>query len=325
MNFCFSDEQQNLIEAAHSIFAGEVTPARLRMMARGDAVPNLWPQFSTLGLLGVMAPETANGLEQNLAVMAAIAEKAGSVCLPEPLIEQAGIVVPLLVECDAPDILAQLLAGSARIGVASPLRPYIAHLADYTHIILHEAGVQKIIPLEEVEYIPCQSVDPLRPIFKLTNMGEGFTTALENGAILSSAQLCGLAQSMLDMAVDYAQTRTQFGQAIGSFQAIKHLLANVHTQIEFTRPLIWHAGLKRGAVIHMAKIAAIDTAMHAAETAIQVFGGMGYTYEADLHFFMKRVWALCGEWGDRNYHISALAEAVLSADPLPAPETLFAL
>ena len=82
------------------------------------------------------------------------------------------------------------------------------------------------------------------------------------------------------------------------------------------------AAIQGGRAVHTAKVAAIDTAMLAAETAIQVHGGMGYTFEVDLHLFMKRAWALCGEWGDRNYHMKKLEEMVLEGDePLGAGTT----
>jgi len=98
----------------------------------------------------------------------------------------------------------------------------------------------------------------------------------------------------------------------------------VHTQIEFTRPIIHLAAIKGGAAVHNAKISAIDTAMLAAETAIQVHGGMGYTYEVELHFFMKRAWALCGEWGDRNYHMKQLEDLILDGEPALGPGQSFA-
>ena len=144
-----------------------------------------------------------------------------------------------------------------------------------------------------------------------------------NGAVLTAAQLIGLSQRMVDMSVDYAKDRHQFGKPIGSFQAIKHHLATVYTQIEFTRPMVHLAAIKGGRAVHAAKVAAIDTAMLAAETAIQVHGGMGYTYEVDLHLFMKRAWALCGEWGDRNYHMKKLEQLVLDGKEPLGPGTTF--
>jgi alkylation response protein AidB-like acyl-CoA dehydrogenase len=78
-----------------------------------------------------------------------------------------------------------------------------------------------------------------------------------------------------------------------------------------------------GRCVHQAKVSSIDTAMLAAETAIQVHGGMGYTFEVSLHMFMKRVWALCGEWGDRSHHINILEAMILADDAELGPGTTF--
>eukprot|EP01041_Mallomonas_annulata_P031781 gene31781-54145_t len=135
---------------------------------------------------------------------------------------------------------------------------------------------------------------------------------------MNAAQLLGLADAMLEQAVEYAKIRTQFGQPVGAFQALKHQLASCAVAVEFAKPVVWRAaaamqdGLETAPVhVSHAKIAASDAAMLTAETAIQVHGAMGYTYEVDLHFWMKRTWALVGGWGDRSYHYKRLDEAVL--------------
>ena len=168
------------------------------------------------------------------------------------------------------------------------------------------------------------SIDPLRNLVKGKGGNDKNIDSVNfYGAVLTAAQLIGLSKRMLDMSVDYAKDRHQFGKPIGSFQAVKHQLANVHTQIEFTRPIIHLAAIKGGMAVHNAKVAAIDTAMLAAETAIQVHGGMGYTFEVDLHLFMKRAWALCGEWGDRNYHMKKLEDYILEGDAELGPGHTF--
>ena len=121
MDFRFTDDQQDLIDAAKVVFDGENTVERMRKMAAGDAVSDLWPQLAELGLLGVMGPEHAGGLEQPLVVMAGVAEAAGYAGLPEPLVEVAGITVPLTQNDD----LEALIAGQSLRGVPSPLRPYL--------------------------------------------------------------------------------------------------------------------------------------------------------------------------------------------------------
>lgn len=318
MDFRFTEDQQDLIDAAKSVFDGENAVERMRAIAAGDDVADLWPQFAELGLLGIMAPESAGGLEQPLVVMAAIAEAAGYAGLPEPLVETAGIVIPEMIEAtiDDPE-LSGVVSGGLRVSVQSLNRPFV-HAANESDAFLFS---DQWYPSGGFELKELKSIDPLRRIFKTDQnvVGGGKT----NGATLTAAQLIGLSKRMLDLSVDYAKDRQQFGKPIGSFQAVKHQLANVHTQIEFTRPIIHLAALKGRAAVHNAKVAAIDTAMLAAETAIQVHGGMGYTYEVDLHLFMKRAWALCGEWGDRNYHMKKLEDLILDGDANLGPGETF--
>lgn len=298
MDFRFTEEQQDLIDAAKAFFDGECTVERMRAMAAGEEVAELWPQLGELGLLGLMVPESSDGLEQPLVVMAGIAEAAGYAGLPEAYVEVAGITVP--------HANAEELSGFIRRATRSDLRPYIDASLD--------ADGQAVT-----------SIDPLRNLVKPGgDNDENIASVNLHGAVLSAAQLIGLSQRMVDMSVEYAKDRQQFGKAIGTFQAIKHQLANVYTQIEFTRPIIHLAAIKGGAAVHNAKVAAIDTAMLAAETAIQVHGGMGYTFEVDLHLFMKRAWALCGEWGDRNYHMKKLEEYILDGDAELGPGQTFA-
>lgn len=303
MDFRFTDDQQDLIDAAKAVFDGENTVERMRKMAAGETVDNLWPQLAELGLIGLMGPEDAGGLEQPLVVMAGVAEAAGYAGLPEPLIEVAGIVIPEMIRATLP--IDDVVAGNMRVSIQSDLLPYIASASDSDFFLCSD----DFTSIDDSKLEEVKSIDPLRKMFKVSPTGIG--GGKENGAVLTAAELIGLASRMVDMSVDYAKDRQQFGKPIGTFQAIKHQLANVYTQIEFTRPMIHLAAMKGGVAVHNAKIAAIDTATLAVETAIQVHGGMGYTYEVDLHLFMKRTWALCGVWGDRNYHMKKLEDAIL--------------
>ena len=124
---------------------------------------------------------------------------------------------------------------------------------------------------------------------------------------------------MLDLSVDYVAQRKQFGRPIGSFQAVKHHLADVLTKIEFAKPVLYRAAdrLRRGhpdraAHISHARLAAGEAAWLAARHGIQVHGAMGYTWEVDLQMFMKRAWALDAAWGDRGFHKTRVADFVLA-------------
>jgi alkylation response protein AidB-like acyl-CoA dehydrogenase len=131
----------------------------------------------------------------------------------------------------------------------------------------------------------------------------------DRAAAGSAALLIGLADRMITMAADYAKDRHQFGQPIGSFQAVKHQLADARVKLEFARPATYRAARSlataQPSVSHdasMAKAMASDAADLAARVALQVHGAIGYTWECDLHFFMKRTWALSRAWGDAATH-----------------------
>jgi alkylation response protein AidB-like acyl-CoA dehydrogenase len=142
---------------------------------------------------------------------------------------------------------------------------------------------------------------------------------LNRGALSVAGQLLGLAQRMLDLSVDYVAQRKQFGKPIGSFQAVKHHLADVATQIEFAKPVLYRAAYALAhqeagvdARVSHAKLACGEAAWVAARKGIQVHGAMGYTWEVDLQMFMKRAWALDASWGDRGLHKSRIADAMLA-------------
>ncbi len=135
------------------------------------------------------------------------------------------------------------------------------------------------------------------------------TLLADRAAAGSAAFLIGLADRMITLAADYAKERQQFGRPIGSFQAVKHLLANARVKLEFARPATyraaWSLATAQPSASHdasMAKAMASDAADLAARTALQVHGAIGYTWECNLHFFMKQTWALTRAWGDAGTH-----------------------
>jgi alkylation response protein AidB-like acyl-CoA dehydrogenase len=190
----------------------------------------------------------------------------------------------------------------------------------------------------DVEAERAESIDPLRRLFTLTwtpraetclAHGERARTlldaAFDRGALATAAQQLGVAQQLLDTAVQYACTREQFGQAIGAFQAIKHMLANVAVRLEFARPVVYRAAFSvahgspdRAIAVSHAKAAASDAAQLAAKTALQVHGAIGYTWEVDLHLWMKRAWSLDLAWGSAAWHRQRIARRLFDVNE-PAP------
>ncbi|MGH9093514.1 MAG: acyl-CoA dehydrogenase family protein, partial [Acidimicrobiales bacterium] len=142
---------------------------------------------------------------------------------------------------------------------------------------------------------------------------------VDRAAVASAAQLLGLADRMITLAADYARERKQFGKPIGSFQAVKHHLANARVRLEFARPATYRAanslaqGLPdRSEHASMAKALASDAADLAARVALQVHGAIGYTWECDLHLFMKRAWTLSAAWGDATTHRARVLSAAVA-------------
>ena len=145
----------------------------------------------------------------------------------------------------------------------------------------------------------------------------------DRGALAAAAQLVGLADRMIALAARHAGERHQFGRPIGSFQAVKHHLASARVKLEFARPVVYRAADSvarqlptRTHDTALAKALASDTADLAARVALQVHGAMGYTWEADLHLWMKRAWALSAAWGSAGVQRARVLAAVLDQGPV---------
>ena len=144
------------------------------------------------------------------------------------------------------------------------------------------------------------------------------TPVFDWAVVAVAAQLVGLAEAMLDMAVAYAKTREQFGVAIGSFQAVKHQLADAYVATSFARPVVGRAAWSvardlptRSRDASHGKHAASVAASRVARTALQVHGGIGYTFEHDLHMWLKRTWTLSALWGNAQWHKQRVSRALL--------------
>ena len=343
MDFRFTDDQTTLAESVRDYLAGTHGPEVLRRLDVGpNRDPAIWQGLVDMGLTALLVPEEHGGLGLALVEAALIAAECGRACLAEPLVDTAFVAVPWLVTRGQTGDLSAIAAGEKTVPLDHVINPWVAD-GDGQQL-------QSVDPLRNLTARVERSRDTLargvstddrksavhpEPAEGLDMSGGGDEFLLDLGALMSAAQLVGLADAMLARATDYAKLRQQFGQPIGAFQAVKHQLANCAVAIEFAKPVVWRAAQAlddklASASVHVshAKLAATDAAILTAETAIQVHGAMGYTYEVDLHFWMKRAWALAGAWGDRGFHYRRIDEAVLgrqNATTLPiGPEHTFA-
>jgi alkylation response protein AidB-like acyl-CoA dehydrogenase len=338
MQFAFTDDQIAITQAARDMLLETCTPADLRKrLAEARAIDSgRWQTIREMGLLGLLAPESAGGMGMGLTDLVGIAEAAGYVGLPEPLVDTAGIAIPLLASlADDKGWLTRAMDG-AIIAVGHPANPFVADADIAQALILSDGDDLHIVERSAVTLTPQDSFDPFRALFRVewtpctaTKVGNGWGETADRGALLAAAQMIGLGQRCIDMSVAYAKDRTQFGKPIGSTQAVKHLISNAQVKIEFARPVVHAAAAElplgtlgaRARVAH-AKIAAGEAADLAARTAVQVHGAMGMTWEVDLHFFLKRAFALHYAWGTAADHRATVVERIVG---LPTgPETTFA-
>jgi len=319
MDFRLTPDQIELRDAVRDYLDAEHGPDRLRSLdAAGGRDDAVWAGLVGMGLTSVLVPAESGGLGLGLIEAVLIATEFGRANLSEPIADTALVAAPLI-PLDRREALA---AGELKVALAHPINPWIADL-DQSGLLL--GGERPAAPVQ------LDSVDPLRRLFAPVANARNDDALLDRAALIAAAQLVGGAERMLALATDYAGAREQFGQPIGKFQAIKHHLATVAVKIEFARPVVLRAAYAAQqdharAPVHIshAKLAATDAAMLAAETAIQVHGAMGYTYEVDLHFWMKRAWALAGAWGDRAFHQRRIEAATVNGGMTLGPAATFA-
>ena len=340
MDFTFTEDQLLFQESVRDFLVNEITPERIRGLwetetGRSD---ELWGQLAELGLTGMTVPEEFGGLGMTELDFVLLAQECGYVALPEPLVLTALVGVPTLVNSKNDDLknywLPKVAEGSARltVGLEQNLLVEDAHVADL--IIMEKAGALYAVEKGEAELEYNESVDLSRKLFTVTFnennatlLAEGkeaqtlIAGALNRGALGCAAQALGLTQRMIDISVQYTTERTQFGVPIGSFQAVKHRMANVAVPLEYSKATVAHAAYAIAnnlstvdENVSHAKSIACAASLVGAKNSIQVHGAMGYTWEVNLHIYMKKAWALDKTWGNQAFHKGRVADAIFADD-----------
>ncbi len=320
MKFALAAEQRAFAGSIDSALAAADVPAAVRSWSTGDTAPGrkVWARLADLGVTALAVPERFDGLAAHPVDLMVAVERLGRWCVPGPVVESI-CVAPILLSDD--ERAAALASGDSIATVALPPQVPRAVDADAAGLVLSadHSGRVSVAKVGERH----ESVDPSRRLFDVVAAGSAWDAdvgrAYEFGALGTAAHLIGAAQALLNAAVDYAKQRAQFGRLIGSYQAIKHKLADVHIAIELARPLIYGAALSlaNGSAdtardVSAAKAAAADAALLAARSALQTHGAIGFTAEHDLSLYLLRVQALRPAWGDPTTHrrrvLNALAE-----------------
>lgn len=322
MFFGLGEQAVALREGVRDLLADACPPAVVRAAWPGGepaVVDRLWQALGELGLLGLLVPETAGGLGLDPLVAVAALQECGYAGVPGPLVETVTVIAPLLAAAGDPaGLLPQVLAGRVRLAVQ---RADLVAYADGAAAVLQVVdGVRLLLP-EQAKSEPVATVDGSRAA--ATVVGSGSALDVDPAAALATCRtgiaafLLGLAHRQLDLTVTYTSGRTQFGVPVGSFQALKHPLADALVGVEFAWPAVLRAAHSLAAAdpdagqhVDLAKLLASQAAYRASRVCLQAHGAIGYTTEYDLHLFGKRTWALAADWGSPSELQSALAASL---------------
>jgi alkylation response protein AidB-like acyl-CoA dehydrogenase len=326
MSFGYSDEQVALAQMARDIFAKASPPSRLRELWDGaERDPTVWQSLADAGLVGLVVPQSYGGSGGTAQDMTIVLEEAGRACLPEPLLDTAAVAVPVLVAAGG-DIaqrwLPHIAAGEAQVSVQLADQPFALD-ADIADLLLVEVdGAIHAADAAGFTATPVASEDRARRLFRVDvdiseRIGDVGVARL-HGALGAAAVLNGIASALLDMTIEYVKVRQQFGVAVGSFQAVKHKLASVYAVLASSTAAtrlaaMAVAGGDGGAAtaVSAAKVHAVDAAALANTEALQCHAGIGFTWEHDLHFWLKRGRAMEHAYGSARTHRAAVAGALL--------------
>ncbi|MFJ9078020.1 acyl-CoA dehydrogenase family protein [Streptomyces sp. NPDC102278] len=314
MRFLPTDEQREFVRTLRRLLDASEVPATVRAWGAGDHAPGraLWSRLADTGLFALAAGEEHDGLGP-LPLEAALGfVELGRAGAPGPVVETVAAAVLLAGlgdEGPAKRFLPGLLSGGASASLTLPdAAPYALDADAATSCFtVSRDGELRLADPDGAPVLP--STDPARRLSRppagggeLLARGPAVTAAADSALrwarLLTAAQCLGVGEALLARTVEYAKQRTQFGTPIGSFQAVKHRLADTLLGLEFARPLVWAAGLSLDpGEVAAAKLAAGEAAYAAAMTALQLHGAVGYTEELDLSLWLRKARPLRDAWG----------------------------
>jgi alkylation response protein AidB-like acyl-CoA dehydrogenase len=348
VRFAFSEDQLAFRDAVRDLLAAQCTPEVVRASWPEDAPEGagarapvgddgvepgdrVWATLAEMGVLGVAVPEEAGGLGLGELDWVLLAEETGYAALPFPFVETVGVVAPLLAAHGDPAGHVEALLEGTSVATARLLGDGPVPFGQWAeHALLladdgNEDPALVLTPLRPDNVHPLPGVDGSRGLaevgwlnpLRITSDEAEVELAFRRGVLGTAAQLVGLARRMLDITVGYVTERQQFGVPIGSFQAVKHHLADCRLELEFAAPAVYRAAwsLATGAPtagrdVAMAKVLASDAADLTCRHSLQCHGAIGYTVEYDLHLYLKRAWALSSTWGDASFHRNVVGLAL---------------
>jgi alkylation response protein AidB-like acyl-CoA dehydrogenase len=328
VDFGYSDDQREIRRTARELLADRARPERVREHAEaGTTDAELWRELSELGWPGIAIGEEHGGQGLGVIELSILCEELGRAVAPVPFLPSA-MAGMLIAHGGSPEQRQRWLPGLASgetigaLGVAlDGVAEFVVAGADAEVLVLaEEDGSARVIASGEAEVSPLPSIDPTRSAARVSANGAGEVlpdgcAGLGRALVAVSAELVGVCDRALEMTVAYVKDRKQFGVPVGSFQAVSHRCAQMLLETEKSRSATafaaWAADADEGRLAEaaaMAKAQASDAGRKVTGSAIQAHGGIGFTWEADVHWLYKRAQIDAAMLGGAKRHRARLAE-----------------
>jgi alkylation response protein AidB-like acyl-CoA dehydrogenase len=335
MDFGFNDEQEEIKRTAHEFLSARFPPEKVRELAEARAYDDaLWREICELGWPGIAIDEARGGQGLGMVELVILCEELGYACAPVPYLSNAA--AGLAIEVAGSDEqregwLPGITSGEAR-GAAAFTADEEALVPDAEGaavLVLPEGDGARLVQASDAQVEPLELIDSTRSYARVgADGGEvlpgDVAAAICPVFVAVAAELTGVAQRAMEMAVEYAKEREQFGRPIGSYQAVSHRCAQMLFDTEEARSLTYYAAWTADAepeslplAAAMAKARASDAAWSVTASALQVLGGIGFTWEHDLHFLLKRARTTGQLMGPARQQRESVADLVgLAAEPV---------
>lgn len=322
MNFDFTDDQRAIKETARDLLASRFKLEKLRELAESKTyADDAWKEVSELGWPGIFIDEENGGQGLGILELVILLEELGYVLAPLPFLSNAAAGL-ILQDAGATDRLAGVASGEQR-GTVGVLKDGKANLVpdaeESDFIILLDGTDATLVERGDATVEAIDAIDPTRRYATVTANGGESLGDVSRGrdliALAAAAELVGIGQRVMEMAIEYAKDRKQFDRPIGAYQAVSHACAEMLKKVEGARSLVYYAGWAADAApdefslgASAAKAYASDMGWEVSASSLQVHGGIGFTWEHDLHWFLKRAKTDGVLYGSARDHRERVAE-----------------
>ena len=336
MNFDFSDDQHAIKRTAKDLLAERFKMEHVRELAEaGEYDEGVWKELCELGWPGIFIDESYGGQGLGIVELIILMEELGYALAPLPFLSNAAAGL-VLQAAGSDEQKERWLPGIA----SGELRGTVGLVTDGEAKLVPDAATAEVIVLcghegtavverSEAQIEPVRTMDPTRAFARVSANGAGrplegnHLPGLSCAALAVAAELTGVSQRAMEMAVEYARDRKQFGRAIGAYQAVSHRCAQMLMEVEGARSATYYGAWTADAEPEslalagcMAKAYASDAGWRVCTSSLQVHGGIGFTWEHDLHFFLKRAKVDGILYGSAREHRDAVADLSAVAEPV---------